>query len=195
MEYIDITNAGTYDFLYLRIDFQNRCKYFLVSFFANWVCAVSAMRSSTLSILNPSSPSRKPASEPNGLKPAPSRFWKGEQVLIGRNRFHSDKICDISYANIQGKESLIEKFRNSCVMDEDPSYRPKIFHSSGPLMGQEQEFPEPNNTRRKLRSIACARQIGLFPHLTLLSPFSNLSRFLETFLPADWYVDDSWAGF
>lgn len=26
-EYIDITNAGTYDFLYLRIDFQNRCKY------------------------------------------------------------------------------------------------------------------------------------------------------------------------
>jgi len=62
-------------------------------------------------------------------------------------------------------------------------------------MGQEQEFPEPNNTRRKLRSIACARQIGLFPHLTLLSPFSNLSRFLETFLPADWYVDDSWAGF
>lgn len=45
-------------------------------------------------------------------------------------------------------------------MDEDPSYRPKIFHSSGVLMGQEQEFPEPNNTRRKLRSIACARQIG-----------------------------------
>jgi RNA recognition motif 2 len=57
-----------------------------------------------------------------------------------RNRFHSDKICDISYANIQGKECLIEKFRNSCVMDEDPSYRPKIFHSSGVLMGQEQEF-------------------------------------------------------
>src|SRR5579862_986773 len=24
-------------------------------------------------------------------------------------------------------------------------------------------FPEPNNARRKLRSIACARQIGLFP--------------------------------
>lgn len=26
-------------------------------------------------------------------------------------------------------------------MDEDPSYRPKIFHSIGPLMGCEQEFP------------------------------------------------------
>ena len=93
-----------------------------------------------------------------------------------RNRFHSDKICDISYANIQGKECLIEKFRNSCVMDEDPSYRPKIFHSNGPLVGREQEFtppqkkhrfdnrfPEPNNARRKLRSIACARQIGSHP--------------------------------
>jgi len=119
-------------------------------------------------------------------------------VLIGRNRFHSDKICDISYANIQGKESLIEKFRNSCVMDEDPSYRPKIFHSSGPLMGQEQEFPEPNNTRRKLRSIACARQIGLLPSLTLLWPCSiiaALSRFLDTFLPDGWLVNGSWATF
>ena len=28
MEYVDITNSGTYDFLYLRIDFQNRCKFF-----------------------------------------------------------------------------------------------------------------------------------------------------------------------
>jgi hypothetical protein len=120
-----------------------------------------------------------------------------------RNRFHSDKICDISYANIQGKESLIEKFRNSCVMDEDPTYRPKIFHSSGPLKGQEQEFPfpfppttshpllppplpnlwfwyltgrfpEPNNTRRKLRSIACARQIG-FP------PFFQDTIYVRTF--------------
>ena len=27
-EYVDITNSGTYDFLYLRIDFQNRCKFF-----------------------------------------------------------------------------------------------------------------------------------------------------------------------
>src|SRR5271169_3187572 len=63
--------------------------------------------------------------------------------IDSRNRFHSDKICDISYANIQGKESLIEKFRNSCVMDEDPTYRPRIFHSSGPLKGQEQEFAPP----------------------------------------------------
>lgn len=116
-------------------------------------------------ILHQLFPSPKLVSEQNGLKVL--------NLLTFRNRFHSDKICDVSYANIQGKECLIEKFRNSCVMDEDPSYRPKIFHSSGPLMGQEQEyrsheksdfsFPEPNNARRKLRSIACARQIGSTP--------------------------------
>jgi RNA recognition motif 2 len=142
------------------------------------------MLSSTSLIPLRSSPLPKPASEQNG--PPPFRWGQ----IDSRSRFHSDKICDISYANIQGKESLIEKFRNSCVMDEDPTYRPKIFHSSGPLKGQEQElpppthqppvpllpppkrgqgwcltrrFPEPNNTRRKLRSIACARQIGFSP--------------------------------
>ena len=119
-------------------------------------------------IQHQSSPSPKRVSEQNGLQ--------SKVDIDCRNRFHSDKICDISYANIQGKECLIEKFRNSCVMDEDPSYRPKIFHSTGSLMGQEQEyfspeksdfrFPEPNNARRKLRSIACARQIGYnSPHL------------------------------
>ena len=28
MEYLDITSSGTYDFFYLRIDFQNKCKFF-----------------------------------------------------------------------------------------------------------------------------------------------------------------------
>ena len=89
----------------------------------------------SISLIQPQSfPLQKLVSEQNGFLAYPT------EILICRNRFHSDKICDISYANIQGKECLIEKFRNSCVMDEDPSYRPKIFHSSGPLMGQEQEL-------------------------------------------------------
>ena len=87
-------------------------------------------------------PLPNPASEQNGFH-TPSLNHLRSRFDEVRNRFHSDKICDISYANIQGKESLIEKFRNSCVMDEDPTYRPKIFHSSGALKGQEQEFPFP----------------------------------------------------
>ncbi|ORY01142.1 hypothetical protein K493DRAFT_405638 [Basidiobolus meristosporus CBS 931.73] len=64
---------------------------------------------------------------------------------VGRkwSKFNSDKICHLSYANIQGKMALIEKFRNSSVMDKDPSYRPKIFYSSGLLKGMEEPFPLP----------------------------------------------------
>ncbi|KAK9708836.1 hypothetical protein K7432_009398 [Basidiobolus ranarum] len=67
------------------------------------------------------------------------------ETRVGRkwSKFNSDKICHLSYANIQGKMALIEKFRNSSVMEKDPSYRPKIFHSSGPLRGVEEPFPMP----------------------------------------------------
>ncbi|KAI9484471.1 hypothetical protein BDB00DRAFT_855561, partial [Zychaea mexicana] len=58
--------------------------------------------------------------------------------MTNRNRFNSDKRCSISYANIQGKVALIEKFRNSTVMQEDESYRPKIFYTSGPRIGEEE---------------------------------------------------------
>jgi len=62
------------------------------------------------------------------------------EKVVGKKwtRFNSDKICTLSYANIQGRDSLIEKFKNSSVMLEDPSYRPKIFYTSGELKGQEE---------------------------------------------------------
>ncbi|EMR08721.1 hypothetical protein PNEG_02898 [Pneumocystis murina B123] len=147
-EYIDATNSKTYDFLYLRIDFRNRCNVGYA--FVNFIDPISIVTFGQARV---------------GTK------W---------NRFHSDKICDISYANIQGKECLIEKFRNSCVMDEDPSYRPKIFISHGPATGEEQEFPAPNNPRRKLRSIVSAQQIGLFPPVGSRAPWCTREE--QTFL-------------
>ncbi|CAG8552120.1 3597_t:CDS:10 [Ambispora gerdemannii] len=70
------------------------------------------------------------------------------------SKFNSEKVCELAYANIQGKKALVEKFRNSSVMDELPEYRPKIFFSSGALRGQEQPFPEPNNHQKKMKSLA-----------------------------------------
>ena len=61
-----------------------------------------------------------------------------ERVGKRWNRFNSEKRCSISYANIQGKQALIEKFQNSTVMDEEVSYRPKIYYSSGPRKGEEE---------------------------------------------------------
>ncbi|KAI1094580.1 RNA recognition motif 2-domain-containing protein [Rostrohypoxylon terebratum] len=80
--------------------------------------------------------------------------------------FKSDKIAEISYATIQGKDCLVQKFRNSSVMLEAPHYRPKLFFTdNGPcphLAGQEEPFPEPDNQSKMKRSCENAEHVGLF---------------------------------
>ncbi|KAE8377921.1 meiosis protein MEI2 [Aspergillus bertholletiae] len=86
-------------------------------------------------------------------------------VRAGRtwNCFNSDKVAEVSYATIQGKDCLVQKFRNSSVMLEHPSFRPKIFHTgSGPLAGTEDRFPGPDNASKMRRSIENAEHVGLF---------------------------------
>ncbi|OAA44909.1 RNA recognition motif 2 [Metarhizium rileyi] len=82
------------------------------------------------------------------------------------NCFKSDKIAEISYATIQGKDCLVQKFRNSSVMLEAPHYRPKLyFTSNGPcpeLAGQEEPFPDPDNQSKMKRSCENAEHVGLF---------------------------------
>ncbi|KAI9842524.1 MAG: hypothetical protein M1838_003096 [Thelocarpon superellum] len=79
------------------------------------------------------------------------------------NRFNSDKVAEVSYATIQGKDCLVQKFRNSSVMLEHPSFRPKIFHTgTGPLAGQEDTFPGPDNPSKMRRSVENAEHVGLF---------------------------------
>jgi hypothetical protein len=57
-----------------------------------------------------------------------------------------------SYSFIRGKEALVEKFKNSCIMDEREEWRPKIFYSNGPEQGLPEPFPAPTHLRRKERS-------------------------------------------
>lgn len=115
IDFINESHRGQYDFLYLRMDFKNRCNVGYA--FCNMKNAESL-----------------------------SSF---AQRVVGKKwtRFNSDKVCMLSYANIQGRDALIEKFRNSSVMDEHPSYRPKIF--SG---GSEESFPPPVHRPRFPRS-------------------------------------------
>ncbi|KAG5731969.1 Meiosis protein mei2 [Termitomyces sp. T112] len=69
------------------------------------------------------------------------------------NMFSSEKVLQMSYANYQGKEALVEKFKNSCIMDEQEAWRPKIFYSDpGPEQGLPEPFPAPTHIRRKERS-------------------------------------------
>jgi hypothetical protein len=65
-------------------------------------------------------------------------------------KFNSEKICKITFARIQGKSAFIDHFRNSSLMYEDPACRPLIFHSSGPSVGQLENFPPANISRSSM---------------------------------------------
>jgi hypothetical protein len=41
------------------------------------------------------------------------------------------KQCAVSYANVQGYECLVAKFRNSSVLEEAEGCRPTLFWSGG----------------------------------------------------------------
>ncbi|KAF2490373.1 hypothetical protein BU16DRAFT_621996 [Lophium mytilinum] len=78
------------------------------------------------------------------------------------------KLAEISYATSQGLEALIQKFRNSSVMRELKSCRPKLFYTFQDnvpiqLVGGEVDFPAPDNEQKLERSIQNAQSIGLFP--------------------------------
>ncbi|KAK7739591.1 hypothetical protein SLS63_001937 [Diaporthe eres] len=79
------------------------------------------------------------------------------------NCFRSDKIAEISYATIQGKDCLVQKFRNSSVMLEAHHYRPKLYYTTnGPvpeLAGIEEIFPVPDNQSKMKRSCENAEHV------------------------------------
>ncbi|RAR06926.1 meiosis protein mei2 [Stemphylium lycopersici] len=136
---LDEVCFGTYDFMYLRIDFKSGCNvgYAFINF-----------------------------SDANGMLSLidriERRLWPG---------FNSDKTAEISYATIQGREALVQKFRNSSVMQETPYCRPRLVFTlvDAEMMGQlrtagtEQAFPRPDNLSKLQRSMDSARSIGLYP--------------------------------
>jgi len=52
-------------------------------------------------------------------------------------KFNSEKVCEISYARIQGKNAMVTHFQNSSLMNEDPKCRPVLFNDNG----EQEEFP------------------------------------------------------
>jgi hypothetical protein len=93
--------AGTYDFLYLPIDFkvrlrQNHCNvgYAFINFIDQMVI---------IDFFN----------EFNGKR------WE---------RFNSEKVCALAYARIQGLQDLVQHFQNSSVINqEDNKVKPVIL--------------------------------------------------------------------
>ncbi|KAJ5932716.1 hypothetical protein N7516_007205 [Penicillium verrucosum] len=90
----------------------------------------------------------------------------------------SEKRTEISYATLQGKEALVNRFRNSNVMTRPPGERPRLFHIDGPRAGTEAAFPGPNDASKLRRSVASTTQQGLFAPRTRppTTPHTNRTR-------------------
>lgn len=65
-------------------------------------------------------------------------------------RFNSEKVCQISYARIQGKDAMIEHFRNSSLLFEDPKCQPLIFQSDS--SGNTEALPMGINVRQRSKT-------------------------------------------
>ncbi|KAK1924784.1 RNA recognition motif 2-domain-containing protein [Papiliotrema laurentii] len=80
------------------------------------------------------------------------------QAKVGKkwNMFSSEKVLQVSYANIQGKAALVNKFKNSAVMQVLEPWRPRIFYSSGAMKGQPEPFPESDPTIKRRSAWALA---------------------------------------
>jgi len=138
---LDDAAFGKYDFSYLRIDFANNLN---VGYgFVNFI-------------------------DPMHIVTFVQRFvghpWMPHMRF---NKKRGPRIADVSYATVQGLDCLIEKFRNSSVMDEFPNFRPKLWHTyldpdQAGQVGTEKKFPEPNNVSKHQRSRDNATTVGLY---------------------------------
>lgn len=93
--------------------------------------------------------------------------------IVGRRWFGhgANKPAEVSYATVQGREALTNKFRNSSVMIEPEFCKPHIFwtwddamaQNAITLVGTQRDFPTPNNMAKLNRSQESKGQYGLYP--------------------------------
>ncbi|KVI06108.1 Nucleotide-binding, alpha-beta plait [Cynara cardunculus var. scolymus] len=56
-------------------------------------------------------------------------------------KFHSGKVACLAYARIQGKDALIAHFQQSSLMNQDKCCHPILFTTDGPNAGNQEPFP------------------------------------------------------
>ncbi|KAH9658560.1 protein MEI2-like 4 [Citrus sinensis] len=120
---IDERHKGTYDFIYLPIDFK-ASPYILKMPYSFNKCNVG------YAFINMTDPSQ--------IVP----FYQWE-------KFNSEKVASLAYARIQGKAALIAHFQNSSLMNEDKRCRPILFNTDGPNAGDQVPFPMGVNFRTR----------------------------------------------
>nr|OQO20090.1 hypothetical protein B0A51_10194 [Rachicladosporium sp. CCFEE 5018] len=146
---LDITHAGQYDFTYARIDLRKMQAVGYV--FVNFISA-EALKTWVEHWV----PENGPALHmPNITTKPPGEF----------NKYH--KAVAVNYANIQGLECLEAKFRNSCMLEEVPQCRPRLWYSvlnadEKHPAGSPREWPAPDNNAKLQRSMENSLYQGLY---------------------------------
>ena len=59
--------------------------------------------------------------------------------------FNSEKKCAVTFARIQGKSAMVQRFQNSSLLEKHDEYRPLLFYSSGSDIGLPEPFPASNH--------------------------------------------------
>lgn len=136
---LEDNHRGHYDFIYLPIDFKNKCNvgYAFINF----------TRTEFI--------------------PAFYTEFHGHKW----GRFNSEKVCEITYARIQGKSNLIGHFQNSSLMNEDPKCRPVVFD----VNGKQQVFPVGSNVRTR-RGPSARDASRLQEHAPTFAPLKQRGR-------------------
>ena len=63
----------------------------------------------------------------DGISLIQKKSWTSHmQVSIYIHLLMTRDLTNLYKPDIQGIDQLVEKFRNSSVMDQDPAYRPKV---------------------------------------------------------------------
>ncbi|KAK8622417.1 hypothetical protein V6N13_117334 [Hibiscus sabdariffa] len=124
---IDERGGGTYDFVYLPIDFKAS---FLFLILLQNKCNVGYAFINMIE---------------------PSQVITFYQAFNGKKweKFNSEKVASLAYARIQGKAALIAHFQNSSLMNEDKRCRPILFNTDGPNAGDQVPFPVGANIRMR----------------------------------------------
>ena len=136
---LQVTVPGQFDFAYNRIDFQKSQSVGYA--FVNFTCTDALLKF--------------------------VRTWVGK--LLPHNIFRQHlRPCAVSYANTQGYECLVAKFRNSSILEEAKPCRPLLFWTEDSaadcpeMIGEERDWPAVDNVSKKTRSVENARISGLY---------------------------------
>lgn len=112
LEFLDLHFKKSYDYFYLPVDFQS--DYNVGYCFINFLSTEHVIKFYTMYHGSP---------------------WSS---LIKQS--NSAKVLEVCYADQQGKRNMIKRQFNSNIRTMPDKYQPSLFVSSGPLVGEKQDF-------------------------------------------------------